>query len=928
MGVKGLWELVAPVGRRVSLDTVRNKTLAVDVSIWLTQFLYAMRDSEGELIRNAHLLGILRRCCKLIFYNVTPIFVFDGATPQLKRRTLNSRRNQRNKQKVKLRRLAEQIVLNELKLKKLKEKTQKEPKRTENQVDTGVNSRDLYNQYMDTVLKATLERNNAETEKNTEQLDSEALDDNLEQRDSITEEPEIEAHSNETEEDKDKEDNLTNVEVSNLSENTVSFEKEEYEVPNFCEMSSDSLALLPPEMFETVVSEIRSRERNLHREEFIKVENNPADFSQKQLEGFLRLSLTKREVMKARATAYSHLGHGRRRIASDPGKNYTLTKTVDSVPENGDALEPNDSYQFPTIFRVESSIDNNNNKVDEGLEWTRLVSNTERHLESLEKRESVMELGKGNEEFYEGNLEEEDEDIEWIACPPDANCNFVEQKVYSKAEVELDVMEQNVRDGTNLYRDNSSSAELGLHLDEDNTEDEIMTTDIQSAIYSSLANEQCSERKTETCADSYQNYSEDIPKVLIPDKDDNVTSLQVGKEDSEDMISSKVDEEKDSFSYFGDTQDTYFEESLDEEDRDREVSRDFILPDEKLENLFQEFEKERRELRQEFTHLKSGSDIITDEMCEEIRELLRMLGIPYIQAPMEAEAQCAYFSQVGLVEGVVTEDSDAFLFGAKTVFRNIFEDKKYVEQYEMEDIERYLGLNREKLILLSLLLGSDYTQGIHGVGVVNATEIMRAFPSFEELIEFAHWANQLSLKEERISLDSEDPNFVKNEFFLKHRKMKRNWVIHDSFPNKHVVDAYRYPMVDTSSIEFHCQRPNIAQLVEFCRAKFGWNSDKVKKLVIPVLKAYDARNQRQTCIEQYFHPMRFAKIKSKRLENAVRGITRAVDEEMFLSQTREEHVDDATCETLDAVSPRKRKKKQKKSTKERRKKSSSVESDP
>lgn len=61
-----------------------------------------------------------------------------------------------------------------------------------------------------------------------------------------------------------------------------------------------------------------------------------------------------------------------------------------------------------------------------------------------------------------------------------------------------------------------------------------------------------------------------------------------------------------------------------------------------------------------------------------------MFGLPYIIAPMEAEAQCAYMELEKLVDGVVTDDSDVLLFGARSVFKNIFDDRKYVETYFMK----------------------------------------------------------------------------------------------------------------------------------------------------------------------------------------------------------------------------------------------------
>ena len=63
-----------------------------------------------------------------------------------------------------------------------------------------------------------------------------------------------------------------------------------------------------------------------------------------------------------------------------------------------------------------------------------------------------------------------------------------------------------------------------------------------------------------------------------------------------------------------------------------------------------------------------------------------MFGLPYIIAPMEAEAQCAYMNTAELVDGVVTDDCDVFLFGGRNVYKNIFDDRKYVETYYMKVI--------------------------------------------------------------------------------------------------------------------------------------------------------------------------------------------------------------------------------------------------
>lgn len=119
--------------------------------------------------------------------------------------------------------------------------------------------------------------------------------------------------------------------------------------------------------------------------------------------------------------------------------------------------------------------------------------------------------------------------------------------------------------------------------------------------------------------------------------------------------------------------------------------------------------------------------------------MLRLFGIPYITAPMEAEAQCAELVQLGLVDGIITDDSDVFLFGGLRVLKNMFNQSKTVECFLLSDLERELGLDRDKLIRSAYLLGSDYTDGLPGVGPVVAMELLKEFPGQDGLHKFKDW---------------------------------------------------------------------------------------------------------------------------------------------------------------------------------------------
>ncbi|KAL5064268.1 hypothetical protein RYX36_026005, partial [Vicia faba] len=104
----------------------------------------------------------------------------------------------------------------------------------------------------------------------------------------------------------------------------------------------------------------------------------------------------------------------------------------------------------------------------------------------------------------------------------------------------------------------------------------------------------------------------------------------------------------------------------------------------------------------------------------------------------EAEAQCALLNSESLCDGCFSSDSDIFLFGARTVYREIcLGDGGYVVCYEMAEIENKLGLGRDSLIALSLLLGSDYHQGVHGLGPELACQIVKSIGEKDVLKKFA-----------------------------------------------------------------------------------------------------------------------------------------------------------------------------------------------
>ncbi|KAG8384799.1 hypothetical protein BUALT_Bualt04G0156000 [Buddleja alternifolia] len=351
----------------------------------------------------------------------------------------------------------------------------------------------------------------------------------------------------------------------------------------------------------------------------------------------------------------------------------------------------------------------------------------------------------------------------------------------------------------------------------------------------------------------------------------------------------------------------YGDSSIEKEDPTRnssfmDVNEEHEIMEDRLEEEMLFLGKEREELGSEQRKLERNAESVSSEMFAECQELLQMFGLPYIIAPMEAEAQCAFMELSNLVDGVVTDDSDAFLFGARSVYKNIFDDRKYVETYLMKDIENELGLDRERLIHMALLLGSDYTEGVSGIGIVNAIEVVNAFPEKDGLREFREWIEspdpsilgKLDVEEgensrkrgskksenikegtsydQNVPESADDAKRMKQIFMNKHRNVSKNWHIPSTFPSDAVISAYVSPQVDKSTEPFGWGKPDLFVLRKLCWEKFGWGTSKADELLLPVLKEYN-KHETQLRLEAFYtFNERFAKIRSKRIKKAVKGI--------------------------------------------------------
>ena len=138
---------------------------------------------------------------------------------------------------------------------------------------------------------------------------------------------------------------------------------------------------------------------------------------------------------------------------------------------------------------------------------------------------------------------------------------------------------------------------------------------------------------------------------------------------------------------------------------------------------------------------------LDSKMIEESKKLLDLLGIPWIQAPSEGEAQVAHLLSTGKVDYGASQDFDTVLFGASKLVRNLTlsgrrklpKQQKWVEVspeiIEVEKSFEVLGLNREQLVDVAILMGTDFNNGIDGIGPKKGLKLLQECSNAEKALE-------------------------------------------------------------------------------------------------------------------------------------------------------------------------------------------------
>ena len=143
-----------------------------------------------------------------------------------------------------------------------------------------------------------------------------------------------------------------------------------------------------------------------------------------------------------------------------------------------------------------------------------------------------------------------------------------------------------------------------------------------------------------------------------------------------------------------------------------------------------------------------ASTRITKEIVESSKKLLEYMGVPYLQAPSEGEAQGAIMTKNNLVYASASQDYDSFLFGAVNVVRNLTITGRrklpmknvYItvepELAKTSDLLEHFGLTQRQLIMMGALIGTDFNTGVEKVGPKTALKIVKEYTTPKALEEY------------------------------------------------------------------------------------------------------------------------------------------------------------------------------------------------
>jgi flap endonuclease-1 len=192
------------------------------------------------------------------------------------------------------------------------------------------------------------------------------------------------------------------------------------------------------------------------------------------------------------------------------------------------------------------------------------------------------------------------------------------------------------------------------------------------------------------------------------------------------------------------------------------------------------------------------SVIITKKQLEDCRELLDLMGVPYINAPEEADSQCAWLAKNGYVDAVLTEDMDILTFGSPYIIRNLTSFKRNPIEISLNNIKNKFNWTHTQFIEFCILLGCDYCEHIIDINCFEMFDIFQENKNIDEVL----------------------------------KKIGKN------INYKETVKYFENPIIDDSKTEFTISNPDLNNLNRCLVEKHGLLKYKIQKKLNSLILAY------------------------------------------------------------------------------------------
>ena len=211
---------------------------------------------------------------------------------------------------------------------------------------------------------------------------------------------------------------------------------------------------------------------------------------------------------------------------------------------------------------------------------------------------------------------------------------------------------------------------------------------------------------------------------------------------------------------------------------------------------------------------------VTPQHNEECQKLLTLMGVPFIVAPCEAEAQCAELAKKNKVFGVASEDADTLCFACPILLRNLHtpDSKKLeIKEISLSKILEDMKLTQEQFVDLCILLGCDYLQPIKGVGPSKAVELINKYGSLDAIV---------AAKEKDVNAKGLKFDFPENWNYKRAQELFLN---HDVLP--------------ADELTFKWNDPDEQGLIQFLVSEKSFSEDRIKSGISKIKKTRDGPKQ-------------------------------------------------------------------------------------